>query len=109
MSFNFRFAKMRIFPDCGGLHTSDAHLRSVGMKLDQQRKGNNTDYCDTTLVCDGREFPVHRAVLVAVSDYFEMLLEGNFAESHQNKIDLSESISDPDLLENILTFAYTAL
>ena len=98
---------MRIFPECGGLKPSPGHVNSLTAKLNQQRKTGNEDYCDITLTCSGSRFPVHKAILSASSPYFECLLESQFAERTQNEIDLTESITDPEILECILEFIYT--
>ena len=98
---------MRIFPLCGGMKTSGSHLTSLTTKLKSQRE-MNSDYCDIRLICGSTQFSAHRTILVAASPYFECLIEGNFAESKQNDVDLTEAMSsDPDILQNILDFIYT--
>ncbi len=98
---------MRIFPALGGLRTSESHVKMLTRQLNQQRKDDDADYCDITLVCGSTSYLAHKAILVAASPYFECLLGGQFAESTQNEIDLSESIGDPETLESVLEFIYT--
>ncbi len=98
---------MRIFPKCGGPKTSESHLISLTTKLNVQRKNENEEYCDITLVCGGTQFSAHKVILAAASPYFECLLGSQFAESKQNEIDLSESIGNAETLDKVLEFIYT--
>ncbi len=98
---------MRLFPSCGGLKTSESHLTSLTTNLKTQRK-QNCNYCDITLICGGTRLSAHKTILVAASPYFECLIEGHFAESKSNEVDLTAAMAgDPETLENILDFIYT--
>ncbi len=98
---------MRIFPNCGGLKTSDGYISSLTKSLNAQRKSGHEEYCNVTLTCNGVRFSAHKSILSASSPYFECLLQGHFVESRLKEIDLSESIGDPDVLEQMLEFIYT--
>ncbi len=98
---------MRIFPELGGLKTSTDYLESLTRKLNIQRKNGHEAYCDVTLICNGERLFAHKAILSAASPYFECLLEGQFAESRLDVIDLTESLDSPETLRDILEFIYT--
>ncbi len=98
---------MRTFPKLGGMKTSTDHLKSLTGKLNMQRKNGHENYCDVTLICDEERFSAHKAILSAASPYFECLLEGKFAESELDEIDLTESFDGPVILRDILEFIYT--
>uniref|UniRef100_T1J5L0 BTB domain-containing protein n=1 Tax=Strigamia maritima TaxID=126957 RepID=T1J5L0_STRMM len=61
--------------------------------------------CDVTLVCEGREFPVHKAILSASSQYFYSMFLGELVESKADRVELHEI--DPRALEQIIEFMYT--
>jgi len=47
---------------------TDSHAKSILSTMNNLRKSNTL--CDVTLHVDGCQFPVHRIVLAACSDYF---------------------------------------
>lgn len=47
---------------------TDSHAKSILSTMNNLRKANTL--CDVTLYVDGCQFPVHRIVLAACSDYF---------------------------------------
>jgi len=47
---------------------TDSHAKSILSTMNNLRKSNTL--CDVTLFVDGCQFPVHRIVLAACSDYF---------------------------------------
>jgi len=47
---------------------TDSHAKSILFTMNNLRKSNTL--CDVTLYVDGCQFPVHRIVLAACSDYF---------------------------------------
>jgi len=47
---------------------TDSHAKSILSTMNNLRKSNTL--CDVTLCVDGCQFPVHRIVLAACSDYF---------------------------------------
>ncbi|KAK4893931.1 hypothetical protein LTR27_007737 [Elasticomyces elasticus] len=67
------------------LHTTDAHS-------------------DLTLVCGGRSFKVHKAVLHAQSSVFRTMLAGGFAEANLSTFPLPDD--SPDSLEPLLYYMY---
>ena len=96
---------MRVFPECGGVKFSGTHMSSLGVNLNNQRKTGSR--CDTTLICGDQKFKAHQNILCAASEYFTCLRDGGFSESRQEDINLTESISDPEIIELILEFIYT--
>ena len=74
-------------------------------KLDELRKTNNL--CDITLRVEGQDFPAHRCVLSAASDYFKALFSSELQvkENQSNLVELSEVKSS--VLAEVLLFIYT--
>jgi BTB/POZ domain len=60
------------------------HATSLLVQLNAMRSDNNS--VDTILIADGTEFPCHRAVLSASSQYFRMMFGGRLRESHERRI-----------------------
>lgn len=68
--------------------TMMSHSRDVLNKLRSQREAGL--FCDITLRTDGRSYSAHKAVLVAVSEYFqEVFTEMDSAPSARSDIDLT--------------------
>ena len=61
--------------------------------------------CDYTLAADDKALQVHRAVMVACSDYFRAMLIGQMRESTDNKVELKGVTGEG--LTAVVTFAYT--
>ncbi|KAG2493979.1 hypothetical protein HYH03_007906 [Edaphochlamys debaryana] len=74
----------------------------MGALLDAQPDGT----ADLTLVVAGRRFPVHRAVLIARSDYFKRRLAAEtFADGAAAELSLPDT--DPAAFALLLRFVYT--
>lgn len=63
------------------------------------------EVCDATVVAQGREFPVHRCVLVAASEFFDGAFGSGLAESASTRVSL-DSV-EASALEPILEYVYT--
>ncbi|KAK3624218.1 hypothetical protein LTR56_021154 [Elasticomyces elasticus] len=61
-------------------------------------------HSDLTLVCGGRSFKVHKAVLHAQSSVFRSMLAGGFAEANLSTVSLPDD--SPDSLEVLLYYMY---
>ncbi|KAK3636858.1 hypothetical protein LTR56_013969 [Elasticomyces elasticus] len=61
-------------------------------------------HSDLTLVCGGRSFKVHKAVLHAQSSVFRSMLTGGFAEANLSTVSLPDD--SPDSLEVLLYYMY---
>ncbi len=97
---------MKTFPACNGCRMPPGNYpETLTSKLNSQRLEGK--HCDVTLIHGSQRFPVHSGVLCAASDYFASLLDGNFTESGQNSIDITESISNAEALETVLQYIYT--
>ncbi|XP_068210207.1 broad-complex core protein isoforms 1/2/3/4/5-like [Palaemon carinicauda] len=59
-------------------------------------------YCDATIACDGKKYPVHQMVLSACSDFFAKIFS---SVSCQNPLVVIQDVSSWEL-EAILTYAY---
>ncbi|XP_007438000.1 zinc finger and BTB domain-containing protein 7A [Python bivittatus] len=83
------------FPD----HSSD-----ILSSLNEQR--NNGLLCDVVILVDGQEFPTHRSVLAACSQYFKKLFTSGLVVDQQNVYEID--FVSADALSALLEFAYTA-
>ncbi|XP_006017575.2 zinc finger and BTB domain-containing protein 7A isoform X1 [Alligator sinensis] len=83
------------FPD----HSSD-----ILSSLNEQR--NNGLLCDVVILVDGQEFPTHRSVLAACSQYFKKLFTSGLVVDQQNLYEID--FVSVDALSALLEFAYTA-
>ena len=74
-------------------------------KLDELRKANNL--CDITIRAEGQDFPAHRCVLSAASDYFRALFSSELQvkENQSNLVELNEVKCS--VLAEVLLFIYT--
>lgn len=63
--------------------------------------------CDGTLVVNEQKFPMHRVVLCAASQYFEVLLSGGMAESYADEIEIHGL--EKDTFSIIMDFIYTGV
>ena len=63
--------------------------------------------CDVILCVEDREFPVHRIILAACSDYFEAMFTSGMSESanEQKKIEIKGLSADT--MDILLDFIYT--
>ncbi|XP_067417096.1 kelch-like protein 6 [Emydura macquarii macquarii] len=75
----------------------------------------NQQFCDATLVVEGRRFPCHRVLLASVSPYFRVMFTSSFKESQDGEVFLKgiapftiQSILNYLYLEEILLTAETA-
>ncbi|KAF4963623.1 hypothetical protein FSARC_8408 [Fusarium sarcochroum] len=65
----------------------------------------NEKFSDMIILCDGREFKAHRAIVCTQSSFFDKALSNNLKEATDRVIELPED--DPDILERFLEFLYT--
>lgn len=61
-------------------------------------------YSDLTIVCEGKRYPVHRALLATRSTFFEGACRNSFKEANTGVIDLSED--DPSAVEHMIHYFY---
>lgn len=98
--------------------TCPAYCCQLSRRQNEQRKAGL--FCDLTLVFSSRgassgerhlTLPAHRCVLSAASQYFELLLGGQFSESQTGRVELREWSSaagpDPETVEAVIHFMYT--
>ena len=62
-------------------------------------------YTDVTIVCQGREFPCHKAILAGRSPVFEAMFSNNFKEAEENKVEVVDI--DADTFGDMLIFMYS--
>ncbi|KAM6898331.1 kelch-like protein 11 [Lycodopsis pacificus] len=94
--------------------TCSTHCSELSRRQNEQRKSGL--FCDVTLVfISGGErvqtLSAHRSVLSAASEYFTLLLSGQFSESVSGRVELKEWSSatgpEPETVEGIIQFMYT--
>ncbi|XP_008049521.1 zinc finger and BTB domain-containing protein 7A, partial [Carlito syrichta] len=83
------------FPD----HSSD-----VLSGLNEQRTQGLL--CDVVILVEGREFPTHRSVLAACSQYFKKLFTSGAVVDQQNVYEID--FVSAEALTALMDFAYTA-
>jgi len=62
-------------------------------------------FTDVTIVCQGREFPCHKAILAGRSPVFDAMFSPNFKEGTENKVDVVDVAAD--IFEELLRFIYS--
>lgn len=82
---------------------SKDHSKRVLVGLESLRKEGTL--CDYTLVAEGETVKVHRAVMVACSDYFRVMLTGEMKEAKDTQVNL-QGVSYAGL-QAAVEFAYT--
>ncbi|CAH1230264.1 KLHL9 [Branchiostoma lanceolatum] len=89
----------------GQTYVLSVHSASVLRNLNDYRLQDGL-LCDVTLVAEGREFAVHRAVMAAASEYFRAMFTGDMKEATEPNVELRGM---PAIgLEHIIDFAYTS-
>ena len=85
--------------------TDETFKNQLLHKLDELRKSNNL--CDINLRAEGQDFPAHRCVLSAASDYFRALFSSELQvkENQNNLVELNEVKCS--VLAKVLLFIYT--
>lgn len=97
--------------------TCSAYCSELSRRQNEQRKAGQ--FCDVTLVFSSggafgeraQTLSAHRCVLSAASQYFTLLLGGQFSESESGRVELKEWSSpsgpEPDTVESVIQFMYT--
>lgn len=93
------------FPDEKDLHdfVTSGHAQDILLSINKLRK--NRKLCDVVLMVENKEFPAHRIVLAACSDYFCAMFTSDMAESQKTEVTL-QGLS-ADIMEVLLDFVYT--
>merc|ERR1719187_829340 len=66
---------------------------------------NTGDFADVVLVCDQQEFPAHKAILGARSDYFRAAFRHDMKEKQTGKIEIVDV--DKETIEDMLIYIYS--
>lgn len=82
-SLSLSESDMIVDDTCQGecVFTDKTHASLVLNGLNQLQKEGQ--FCDVTLMVDGKKFPVHRNVLASFSPYFKAMFTNTLAESKQ--------------------------
>lgn len=82
---------------------TDSHAKLILNTMNNLRKVNML--CDVVLMVQGREFPVHRIVLAACSDYFCAMFTNQMSETEKSTVELYDVPAS--VVEVLLDFVYT--
>nr|XP_033811420.1 leucine-zipper-like transcriptional regulator 1 [Geotrypetes seraphini] len=89
--------------------TSDQPV-DIGTSLVQDMKacleGLGKEFCDITLLLDGRPWPAHKAILAARSSYFEAMFRSFMPEDGQVNISIGEMVPSKQAFESMLCYIY---
>ena len=75
----------------------------IFLKLQQQR--NNDEFCDVVLQVEDQEFPAHRSILAAFSEYFLKMFTVDMKEKHCKNIEIKDVTAEA--VKEILNGIYT--
>ncbi|XP_035677749.1 kelch-like protein 12 [Branchiostoma floridae] len=89
--------------DIKNILPSESYAKSLLVQMNALRKKETL--CDVMLVVKGQEFPAHRIVLAAASDYFCAMFTNEMSEKSQSSVEL-QGLS-PRVMEILLDFVYT--
>ncbi|XP_077977144.1 kelch-like protein 12 [Glandiceps talaboti] len=82
---------------------SNSHAKEILTTMNNLRKSGTL--CDVILSVEGIDFPVHRIVLAACSDYFCAMFTNEMSEKQKSSIELQGL--NADTMEVLLDFVYT--
>nr|XP_033774401.1 kelch-like protein 12 [Geotrypetes seraphini]XP_033774402.1 kelch-like protein 12 [Geotrypetes seraphini] len=82
---------------------TNSHAKSILNAMNSLRKSNTL--CDVTLRVDLKDFPAHRIVLAACSDYFCAMFTSELSEKGKSFVDIQGLTSST--MEILLDFVYT--
>lgn len=82
---------------------TDGHAKDILKSVNILRK--NHKLCDVILQVENEEFPVHRIVLAACSDYFSAMFTSDMQESQKPVVVLRGLTAET--MEVLLDFVYT--
>uniref|UniRef100_A0A8C4QD25 Kelch like family member 12 n=1 Tax=Eptatretus burgeri TaxID=7764 RepID=A0A8C4QD25_EPTBU len=82
---------------------TNSHAKSILNAMNSLRKSNTL--CDVTLRVDDEDFPAHRIVLAACSDYFCAMFTNELKEKDKPRVDLQGLTAST--MEILLDFVYT--
>ena len=64
-------------------------------------------YSDLTVTCKGKRWTLHKAIVLALSDYLKGAVSGNFDGGTTNGCDFKDE--DPRILQSVFEWMYTGL
>ena len=82
---------------------TNGHAKDILEAVNRLRKENKL--CDVILQVENKEFPAHRIVLSACSDYFCAMFTSDMAESQNHVVKLKGLT--PETMDVLLDFVYT--
>ncbi|XP_041480773.1 kelch-like protein 17 [Lytechinus variegatus] len=86
------------------IHHAQRHTNDSFLAMDKMRQQGAL--CDIVLKVADNEIRAHRLVLASCSAYFHAMFTSDMSESHRSEVTLHEI--DPDAVNQLVSFAYTA-
>ena len=62
-------------------------------------------YSDLTVICGGRTWKVHKAIVCPYSTYFQTMCQSAFSEAERDKLLVEEQL--PEIVDRALLYLYT--
>ncbi len=62
-------------------------------------------FTDVTLICGGVEFPAHKLLLSAASDYFSAMFTSGMVEAERDRVEIHGM--EPGALKVLVDYCYT--
>ncbi|KAI0477224.1 BTB/POZ protein [Xylariaceae sp. FL0804] len=100
-----RFANVRESSVITCLWDPQRKLSRIACSLVLHRLLSSSDLSDVVLKCEGREWKLHKLMLVTRSKWFEKALCGDFKEAQNNEVILEEQ--DPEIVNLMVHWIYT--
>nr|XP_057938775.1 kelch-like protein 6 [Doryrhamphus excisus] len=96
--------------DPGAERSSEYRWEDGGLPLELQRGMENLrvnqELTDVTVCVQGHQFPCHRAVLAAASQYFRAMFCGGLKESREERVEIKGL--DSGTMQTLLEYTYTS-
>ncbi|UJR35922.1 hypothetical protein I4U23_028664 [Adineta vaga] len=89
------------------LTTTSNYARNLLAKLSSMR--DNIESCDFRIDVNDKQFRCHKFLLVATSDYFKAMFNGDMSESHSDHVELKGFEKSSIGVESMIDFCYSGL
>ncbi|XP_061925096.1 kelch-like protein 6 [Entelurus aequoreus] len=99
-----------LLEDAGSESGSEYHWEDGGLAMELQRGMENLrvnlELTDVTVCVQGQDFPCHRAVLAAASQYFRAMFCSGLKESRDERVEIKGL--DSSVMQSLLQYTYTS-
>lgn len=87
------------------LQETDQRVNKAAKKASLSRMWEEPAFTDAVVICQGTEFPVHRAVLTLASPVFAATFQGGMQEAHEARLQIVDA--SVDAAKALLRYIYT--